>query len=67
MNEKLGELIWHLLLLGGFVYAFLIMHKLVKTSVDVKTLQRPTVFIRLLVYIGLLVFALAVVLDVLGK
>jgi hypothetical protein len=67
MSEKVGGIIWNLLLFGGFVYVFLIMHGITKTSLEIKTLQKPTLFVRLLVYAGLLLFGLLVVMDFLGK
>jgi hypothetical protein len=67
MSDKVGGIIWNLLLFGGFVYVFLIMRGIVKTSVEIKTLQQPTIFIKILVYAGLLLFGILVVMDILGK
>ena len=67
MNQKIGEIIWNLMVFGGFVYALLIMRGIVKTSVEVKTLQQPTPFIKILVYGGVIIFGLLVVMDILGK
>ncbi|HVX49307.1 MAG TPA: hypothetical protein VHB48_04090 [Chitinophagaceae bacterium] len=67
MDDKLGALLFHLLLLAGFVYALLIMHRVVKPSFEARLLQQPTPLIRVLVYLGTLVFMLACVLDIMGK
>jgi len=67
MNEKTGGMIWNLVLFAAFVYVLLLMHGIVKTSLEIKTLQRPPIFVRIVVYAGVLLFGLLVVMDFIGK
>jgi hypothetical protein len=67
MNQKLSSLLWDIILLAGFIYVLLVMHKVVKPPVPIKTIERPTPFIRVLVYLGVLLFAILLVLDIMGK
>lgn len=60
-------MVWNLVLLAAFVYALLIMHGIVKTSLEIKTLQKPSIFVRIVVYAGILLFGLLVVMDIVGK
>ena len=63
----MGDLLWHVMLLAGFIYILLVMHKIVKPPVPIKTIEQPSVFVRVLAYAGTLLFALALVLDIMGK
>ena len=67
MDQKTGGMIWNLVIFAAFVYAFLVMRGIVKTSLDIKTLQKPSVFVKIVVYAGMILFGLLIVLDILGK
>lgn len=67
MNDKIGSLLWHIMLLAGFIYMLLVMHKIVKPAVPIKTIEQPGIFVRVIVYAGVLLFGLALALDIMGK
>jgi len=67
MDQKTGGMIWNLVLFAAFVYAFLVMRGIVKTSLDIKTLQKPSTFVKIVVYAGMILFGILIVMDILGK
>lgn len=67
MDQKTGGMIWNLILFAAFVYAFLVMRGIVKTSLDIKTLQKPSTFVKIVVYAGMILFGILIVMDILGK
>ena len=67
MDQRTGGMVWNLIIFAAFVYAFLIMRGIVNTSVDIKTLQKPSTFVKIVVYAGMVLFGLLIVMDVLGK
>jgi len=67
MDQKTGGMIWNLIIFAAFVYAFLVMRGIVKTSLEIKTLQKPSTFVKIVVYGGMIVFAALIVMDILGK
>ena len=67
MDQKTGGMIWNLVIFAAFVYAFLVMRGIVKTSLEIKTLQKPSTFVKIVVYAGMALFAVLIALDILGK
>ena len=67
MDQKTGGMIWNLVLFAAFVYEFLVMRGIVKTSLDIKTLQKPSTFVKIVVYAGMILFGILIVMDILGK
>lgn len=67
MDQKTGGMIWNLVIFAAFVYAFLVMRGIVKTSLEIKTLQKPNTFVKIVVYAGMALFAVLIALDILGK
>lgn len=67
MSDKIGLMLWDLMMFVAFAYAFLVMHKIVKTTVVLKMIQQPNIFVRILIYIGVLTFGYLVVKDMIGQ
>jgi len=67
MSDKIGLMLWDLMMFVAFAYAFLVMHKIVKTTVVLKMIQKPNVLVRILVYLGVLTFGYLVVKDMIGQ
>ena len=67
MNERMGSMIWNLVMLAAFVYALLIMRGIVKPTLEIRMLQKPKPLIKILVYFGIIIFAALVAMDIMGK
>ena len=49
MSDKIGLMLWDLMLFVAFAYAFLVMNKIVKTKVVFKMIQKPNIVVRILI------------------
>jgi hypothetical protein len=62
-----GEIIGNLVPLGIFIYLALILRGNIKTKKNVEMLTKPTIWVKILIYGGVLVFTLLTIIALLGK
>ena len=67
MNENTGKLIGNIIPLIIFIYLSLIMNGFVKPRKEIPLLTNPRMLVKIIVYSGLLVFALLVIFSLLGE
>ena len=67
MAQKLGGILWDLMLLAGFVYLLLVMKGKVQPAQPVPFIQKPNIAIKIVIYAGVAIFGAALILEIMGK
>jgi len=67
MGEKIGSVIWDIVILAGFVYLLLVMKGKVTPPQPIPFIQKPNIGVKVLIYAGVILFALVVILELTGK
>ena len=67
MAQKLGGIIWDLMILAGFVYLLLVMRGKVQPAQPIPFIQKASIPVKIIIYLGVAVFGAALILELMGK
>jgi hypothetical protein len=63
MGQKIGSIIWDLMILAGFVYLLLVMRGKVQPAQPIPFIQKASLPVKIIIYLGVAVFGAAVILE----
>ncbi len=67
MSQKLGSIVWDLMLLAGFVYLLLVMRGKINPAQPIPFIQKASIPVKIIIYLGVAVFGAAVILEITGR